>query len=90
MEPLIRLLNRIGGVHDGKTPAQVALNWVICKGLMPIPGVKTLGQAQMNVGALGWRLSDEEVQRLDERSDMVLETMGKIAKDSPREAMPPK
>ena len=89
VQPLIRILNRVGGAHEGKTPAQVALNWVICKGLMPIPGVKTLGQAQMNVGALGWRLTEEEVQRLDDVSDMVLETMGKTDKDSPREEKPP-
>ncbi len=80
VQPMIRLLNRIGGVHDGKTPAQVAVNWVVCKGLMPIPGVKTLEQAQMNVGALGWRLSEEEVQQLDEVSDAVLEAMGKTEK----------
>ncbi len=77
VEPLIRLLNRIGGTHDGKTPAQVALNWVISKGLMPIPGVKTLSQAEVNAGALGWRLSEEEVQRLDEVSGAALEAMGK-------------
>jgi len=71
IQPLIRVLNRIGGAHDGKTPAQVALNWVMCKGLIPIPGVKTLEQAQINMGALGWRLTEEEVQRLDEVSDMV-------------------
>jgi len=76
-QPLIRTLNRIGGMHEGKTPAQVALNWVICKGLMPIPGVKTLAQAQVNAGALGWRLSEEEEQLLDETSEAVLETMGK-------------
>jgi aryl-alcohol dehydrogenase-like predicted oxidoreductase len=80
VQPLIRMLSRIGGAHDGKTPAQVALNWVVCKGLMPIPGIKTLEQAQMNVGALGWKLNEEEVQQLDETSDMVLETMGKIEK----------
>ena len=75
VQPLIRMLNRIGGAHEGKTAAQVALNWVICKGLIPIPGVKTLAQAQANVGALGWRLSEEEVQQLDEVSDMVGEDM---------------
>lgn len=78
VQPLIRVLNRIGGMHEGKTPAQVALNWVICKGLMPIPGVKSLAQAQVNVGALGWQLSEEEVQLLDETSENVLETMGKV------------
>mmetsp|Transcript_50174 Transcript_50174/g.112831 ORF Transcript_50174/g.112831 Transcript_50174/m.112831 type:complete len:331 (-) Transcript_50174:218-1210(-) len=48
-----------------KTPAQVALNWCICKGTVPIPGARTAEQAQENAGALGWRLTDEEVSRLD-------------------------
>lgn len=77
VQPLIRMMNRIGGAHDGKTPAQVAVNWVMCKGLMPIPGVKTLSQAVMNVGALGWQLTEEEIKLLDETSDAVLEKMGK-------------
>ncbi|MBE0696981.1 MAG: aldo/keto reductase, partial [Anaerolineaceae bacterium] len=29
MEPLMTLMKRIGSDHAGKTPAQVALNWVI-------------------------------------------------------------
>lgn len=71
MKPLIDQLKRIGSDHAGKTAAQVALNWVICKGAVPIPGAKTLAQAQQNAAALGWRLSEEEVARLDEVSDRV-------------------
>jgi aryl-alcohol dehydrogenase-like predicted oxidoreductase len=51
----------------------VALNWVICKGALPIPGAKNAGQAFENAGALGWRLTAEEVARLDEASDRILE-----------------
>ena len=47
--------------HGGKTPAQVALNWVICKGAVPIPGAKNRQQAEQNAGALGWRLSPDDV-----------------------------
>eukprot|EP00438_Fugacium_kawagutii_P035858 Skav205426 [mRNA] locus=scaffold582:428576:455034:- [translate_table: standard] len=43
----------------------VALNWCICKGTVPIPGARTLEQAQENAGALGWQLSTEEVAQLD-------------------------
>jgi len=71
MKPLIDQLKRIGSDHAGKTAAQVALNWGICKGAVPIPGAKTLAQAQQNAAALGWRLSEEEVARLDEVSDRV-------------------
>ena len=65
IEPVVSALRRIGDGHGGKTPAQVALNWVICKGAIPIPGAKNGAQAEQNAGALGWRLSDEEVEALD-------------------------
>ena len=65
---LIHLMWEIGKAHGGKSPAQVALNWLICKGAVPIPGAKNALQAQENAGALGWRLTDEEVTALDEAS----------------------
>ena len=66
---LIALLSEIGQGHGEKTPGQVALNWVICKGGLPIPGAKTAAQAEQNVGAIGWRLTPEEVKALDDASD---------------------
>ncbi|MBE9238630.1 aldo/keto reductase [Anabaena aphanizomenioides LEGE 00250] len=48
-----------------KTMSQVAINWCICKGAIPIPGAKNLEQAQQNIGTLGWLLSDGEVAELD-------------------------
>jgi aryl-alcohol dehydrogenase-like predicted oxidoreductase len=73
MQPLLSLINRIGADHAGKTPSQVALNWIICKGAIPIPGAKSLLQVEQNLGALGWRLTEEEISRLDETSDRVSE-----------------
>lgn len=58
-----------------KTMAQVALNWCICKGTMPIPGAKNLAQAQENAGALGWQLSAAEVDSLDRAAASVTKTM---------------
>ncbi|MEQ8961381.1 MAG: aldo/keto reductase, partial [Coleofasciculus sp. C2-GNP5-27] len=49
-----------------KTMAQVAINWCICKGTLPIPGAKTMKQAQDNIGALGWQLSSGEMTELDQ------------------------
>ncbi len=72
MEPLMTLLKHIGSDHAGKTPAQVALNWVICKGALQIPGAKTTVQAEQNAGAAGWQLSEEEVTALDDASDQVV------------------
>ncbi len=70
VQPLISLLRELGEAH-GKTPAPVALNWCICKGTVAIPGAKNARQASENAGALGWRLSSDEVQRLDEVSEKV-------------------
>jgi aryl-alcohol dehydrogenase-like predicted oxidoreductase len=72
IQPLLRLITQIGQDHGGKSNAQVALNWLICKGALPIPGAKNAAQAQENAGALGWRLTDAEVARLEEASDGVL------------------
>lgn len=44
---------------------QVAINWCICKGTVPIPGVKTVKHAKENLGALGWRLNSEEIFQLE-------------------------
>jgi aryl-alcohol dehydrogenase-like predicted oxidoreductase len=68
IQPLTRLLRAIGQTHDGKSPAQVALNWVISKGAVPIPGAKNARQAQENAGALGWRLAEHEIAALDAES----------------------
>jgi aryl-alcohol dehydrogenase-like predicted oxidoreductase len=70
--PLLKLMTEIGQDHGGKSNVQVALNWVICKGALPIPGAKNAEQAQQNAGGLGWRLTVEEIARLDETSDAVL------------------
>jgi aryl-alcohol dehydrogenase-like predicted oxidoreductase len=68
IQPLIDEMRQIGQRHGEKTPAQVAINWLICKGTLPIPGAKNTRQARENAGASGWRMSDEEVHRLDELS----------------------
>jgi aryl-alcohol dehydrogenase-like predicted oxidoreductase len=62
--PLLRQLREIAAAR-GKTPAQVALNWCLAKGTLPIPGAKTGAQARENAGALGWSLTAEEVALLD-------------------------
>ncbi|WP_017297248.1 aldo/keto reductase [Nodosilinea nodulosa] len=64
IQPLLATLGAIA-THRAKTPAQVALNWCLCKGTIPIPGAKTLAQAQQNTAALGWRLDAGEVEELD-------------------------
>lgn len=43
----------------------VATNWVICKGAIPIIGAKDLEQAKQAIGCLGFRLTQDEVAQLD-------------------------
>jgi aryl-alcohol dehydrogenase-like predicted oxidoreductase len=70
IQPLIKLMTEIGQDLGGKAPAQIALNWLICKGTLPIPGAKNARQAEINAGASGWRLSEEQMKALDSASDM--------------------
>jgi aryl-alcohol dehydrogenase-like predicted oxidoreductase len=65
IEPVLQVLRNLGDRLGGKTPAQVALNWIMCKGAVPIPGAKTAAQATQNAGALGWQLSPDDVATLD-------------------------
>jgi aryl-alcohol dehydrogenase-like predicted oxidoreductase len=68
LRPLIGLLDDIGRSHGNRTRNQVALNWLICKGTLPIPGAKNAAQASENAGAAGWRLTPPEVAALDDAS----------------------
>jgi aryl-alcohol dehydrogenase-like predicted oxidoreductase len=69
MQDLIHSMEEIGGRHGGKTPAQVALNWLIRQtGVFPIPGAKTALQVRESAGALGWEMSAEEAGHLDHLS----------------------
>jgi len=65
VDAVVAELVSVGEAHGGRLPSQVALNWVMAKGAVPIPGAKNRHQAEENAGALGWRLDDDEVARLD-------------------------
>lgn len=65
LEPIITLLGQLGAKYD-KTPAQVALNWLIAQGnVIPIPGAKNPRQARDNAEAANWQLSSEDVLQLN-------------------------
>jgi aryl-alcohol dehydrogenase-like predicted oxidoreductase len=67
IQGVIRELARIGEAHGGKTPAQVALNWLAHQaGVLPIPGVKNASQAAANAGAMNWDITDEEQDQLSQ------------------------
>ncbi|HEX5660334.1 MAG TPA: aldo/keto reductase [Polyangiales bacterium] len=64
VDPIVAALKRIGKKHE-RTPSQVALNWLIAKGAVPIPGAKNKRQAEDNAGALGWSVDAEDLAALD-------------------------
>lgn len=64
LQPLINRIKNIGDKYE-KTPTQVVLNWLIAQeNVVPIPGAKNAEQAQEFAGAIGWKLSKDEVDEL--------------------------
>ena len=67
IQGVIQELTRIGEAHGGKTPAQVALNWLARQPIvLPIPGAKNAQHAAANAGAIGWDMSDDEANLLNQ------------------------
>ncbi len=58
--------------ETGATAAQVALNWLRQRGVIPIFGARTAAQVEENAGCLGVPLSDEDLGRLDRLSRIPL------------------
>ncbi len=68
--PLVETLETIAASHEA-TPAQVALNWLIhFKGetVVAIPGASKVKQAADSAGAMHFRLTQEELTVLDDKS----------------------
>eukprot|EP01035_Chromulina_nebulosa_P020702 gene20702-26838_t len=64
IQPLLNELRSIAKFRN-KTVPQVALNWVMQKGFLVLVGIRSIEQAKDNLGAVGWALSDAEVDSLD-------------------------
>ncbi len=66
LAPVVALLRRVGERY-GKSPAQVALRWLIeNESVLPIPGAKNGKQAAENAGALTFSLTPEEIEGLSQ------------------------
>ncbi len=67
-----RTIDTVGAIAEetGKSYAQIALNWLLRQPLVaaPIVGARTMAQLEDNLGATGWRLTDEQVERLSAAS----------------------
>jgi aryl-alcohol dehydrogenase-like predicted oxidoreductase len=66
---VVDVLDDIASVR-GVTPAAVAINWLLCKPAVAtvVIGARDEAQLRANLAAATWRLSAEEVARLDEVS----------------------
>lgn len=63
--PVVALLREIGERY-AKSPAQVALRWLIeNEAVLPIPGAKNGEQASQNAAALTFRLTSQEIDALN-------------------------
>lgn len=56
----------------GRPPAQVALNWLRRRGVIPVFGARTEAQVRENVGCLEWELDDAAARLLDEAGRIAL------------------
>jgi len=68
--PLVQAMEEISARYNA-TPAQVALNWVIHfhgESIVTIPGATKVRQAEESAGALNFKLTSDELARLDELS----------------------
>ena len=66
---LVRKLEEIAA-SKGCTPAQLALAWLLAQGedIVPIPGAKSRGHLEENMGALAIKLTEEDLRNIDKRA----------------------
>jgi aryl-alcohol dehydrogenase-like predicted oxidoreductase len=60
--------------ETGKTPAQVAINWLLARpnNIVPIIGARTMEHLEDNLGAGGWLLSEGHMAQLSQASERPL------------------
>jgi diketogulonate reductase-like aldo/keto reductase len=64
-KPGIPLLDELAEKYK-KTPAQIAINWLISKpNVVTIPKAVKIEHIKENLGAIGWHLGEEDMHRLD-------------------------
>lgn len=68
IQPLLQVMTEVSRDNGDKPLSQVAINWVLNKGAIPIVGVKNLRQLKGNIGALDWQLSNGDMTKLDDVS----------------------
>jgi aryl-alcohol dehydrogenase-like predicted oxidoreductase len=69
-QALIERMETIAASHAGATPSQVAINWLLGRpGIVSVLiGARTPEQLRDNLGAVQWRLGQDEIDALDAAS----------------------
>ena len=62
-ESISALVEKLGQKYK-KTANQITLNWVISQGISAIPKSSSTAHLNENIGALGWNLSQEDIELL--------------------------
>ena len=64
------VVDEISQKHQGKTPAQIALNWLVNKSkiVFPIPRASRPQRVTENAGAVGWNLDPDDLVKLDQQT----------------------
>mmetsp|Transcript_7029 Transcript_7029/g.10711 ORF Transcript_7029/g.10711 Transcript_7029/m.10711 type:complete len:536 (+) Transcript_7029:105-1712(+) len=57
-------------INTDISTSQIAINYVVAKGCVPVPTIKNPKDADEIIGCLGWGLTDSEVKLLDNAADM--------------------
>jgi pyridoxine 4-dehydrogenase len=75
IDPLLTTMKEIAASKSEATAlnitlTQIALNWCIAKGTVPIPGARSLEQAIDICNTLKWTLNDEDVRLLDDAAKL--------------------
>ena len=66
-QPLLDAMREISA-RENRTLSQIALNWCLQQGVVPIPGARSVSQALDNCGAMGWDLSSSNMAKLNRLS----------------------
>jgi len=73
LQPMVKVLKEISG-EIGKSIVQISINWLISHdGVVPIPGAKNRDQAIINLQSSGWRLTQDQMKRIDDAYKQVIE-----------------
>ncbi|MFL6620581.1 MAG: aldo/keto reductase, partial [Povalibacter sp.] len=71
-EHLFRVVDALDVIaqETGKTVPQIALNWLLMRPTVAnvIVGARNEEQLRQNLGAVGWQLTREQIERLDAAS----------------------